>query len=36
MNKILVKKLDIFIIVYLDNIMIYTKDLGQSHVEAIC
>lgn len=34
-NKILAKKLDIFAVVYLDNILIYTKDFGQSHVEAI-
>ena len=27
-NKILAKKLDIFVIVYLDNILIYTEDLG--------
>ena len=27
-NKILAKKLDIFIIIYLDDILIYTKDLG--------
>ena len=27
-NKILVEKLDIFVIVYLDDILIYTKDLG--------
>ena len=27
-NKILAEKLDIFIIVYLDDILIYTKDLG--------
>ena len=27
-NKILTEKLDIFAIVYLDNILIYTKDLG--------
>ena len=27
-NKILVKKLNIFIIVYLDDILIYTKDLS--------
>ena len=26
-NKIIAKKLDIFIIVFLDNILIYTKDL---------
>ena len=35
-NKILAEKLDIFIIVYLDNILIYTKDFGQPHIEAIC
>ena len=34
-NKILVEKLDIFIIVYLDNILIYTKDPGQSHIEGV-
>lgn len=34
-NKILAEKLDIFIIVYLDDILIYTKDLGQGHVEAV-
>ncbi len=27
-NKILAKKLDIFIVMYLDNILIYIKDLG--------
>ena len=27
-NKIPAKKLDIFVIIYLDNIFIYTKDLG--------
>ena len=27
-NKILAKKLNIFVIVYLDNILIYTKDPG--------
>ena len=27
-SKILAKKLNIFIIVYLDNILIYTKDPG--------
>ena len=35
-NKILAEKLDIFVIVYLDNILIYTEDPGQPHVEAIC
>ena len=34
-NKILAEKLDVFIIVYLDDILISTKDLGQPHVEAI-
>ena len=27
-NKILAKKLDIFVIIYLDDILIYTKDPG--------
>ena len=35
-NKILAKKLDIFIIVYLDDILIYTKDASQAHVNAVC
>ena len=35
-NKILAKKLDVFIIVYLDNILIFTEDLSQPHVAAIC
>ena len=34
-NKILAEKLDIFIIVYLNDILIYTKDLSQQYVEAI-
>ena len=34
-NKILAKKLDIFVIVYLDDILIYTKDLGLTHIEAV-
>ena len=34
-NKILAENLDIFVIVYLDDILIYTKDPGQPHVEAI-
>ncbi len=32
-NKILAEKLDICVIVYLDDIFIYTKDSGQGHVE---
>ena len=34
-NKILAKKLDIFVIVYLDDIFIYTKDPDQGHVKAV-
>ena len=34
-NKILAKKLDIFIIVFLDDILIYIKDPRQPHVKAI-
>ena len=34
-NKILVEKLNIFVIVYLDDILIYTEDPGQGHVEVV-
>ena len=34
-KKILAEKLDIFFIVYLNNILIYTKDLENGHVEAV-
>ena len=34
--KILAEKLDIFVIVFLDDIIIYTKDTGRSHVKAVC
>ena len=34
-NKILAEKLDIFVIIYLDDILIYIKDSGQPHVEAV-
>ena len=34
-NKILTKKLDIFVIVYLNDILIYTKDLSQGYIEAV-
>ena len=34
-KKILAKKLDIFVIVYLNNIFIYTKGPSQAHVNAI-
>ena len=34
-NKILAKKLDILIIVYLDNILIYIENPGQPHVDTV-
>ena len=34
-NKILAKKLDVFVIVNLDDILIYIEDEWQSHVEAV-
>ena len=34
-NKILAKKLDVFAIIYLDGIFIYTKNEGQGHMEAV-
>ena len=34
-NKIVAEKLDIFVIVYLDDIFIYTKDLGQGHIKVV-
>ena len=34
-NKILAKKLNVFVIVYLDDILIYFKDESQGHVEAV-
>ena len=34
-NKILAEKLDIFVNVYLDDILIYTKDPSQPHIEAV-
>ena len=34
-NKILAEKLDIFVIVYLNDILIYIKDPGQPHVKAV-
>ena len=33
--KIIAKKLDIFIIIYLDNILIYIKNSGQSHLNIL-
>ena len=34
-NKILAKKLNIFVIIYLDNIFIYRKDLSQPHIDGV-
>ena len=34
-NKILAKKLDIFITIYLDNILIYTKNLSQLYIKIV-
>ena len=34
-NKILAEKFNIFVIVYLDDILIYTKDPEKVHVKAI-
>ena len=34
-NKIFVEKIDIFIIVYLDNIFIYMKSKREKHMEAV-
>ncbi len=35
LNKILAEKLDVFVIMYLDDILIYTKSKGKEHVQAI-
>ena len=34
-NKIFAEKLDIFVIVYLDNILIYTENDGDSYVASV-
>ncbi len=34
-HKILAEKLGVFVIVYLDDIFIYTKSEGKEHLEAI-
>ncbi len=34
-NKILAEKLNVFVIVYLDDILIYTKNEGEEHVQAV-
>ncbi len=33
--KILAEKLDIFVVIYLDNILIYIEDPGQSYIEVV-
>ena len=35
-NKILAEKLDVFVIVYLIDILIYIEDPGQPHIKAVC
>lgn len=32
-NKILAEKLNIFVIVYLNNVLVYMKDSGQAYLE---
>ena len=34
-NKILVEKLNVFIIMYLNNILIYTENNGKGYVQAV-
>ncbi len=34
-NRIFAKKLDIFVVVYLNDILIYTEDLSQPHVDTV-
>ena len=34
-NKILAEKLDVFVIIYLDDILIYIEDPSQPYIEAI-
>ena len=35
-NKILVKKLNVFVIVFLEDILNYIKDTSQAHVNILC
>ena len=35
MNKIIAEKFNVFIIVYFNNILIFTKNTGQSHVKTV-
>ena len=34
-NKILAEKLDVFVIVYLDDILIYIEDESKGHIQAV-
>ena len=34
-NKILAKKWDIFVIIYVDDILIYTENPGQQHIKVM-
>ncbi len=34
-NKILIEKLNVFVIVYLNNILIYTKNKGKEYIQVI-
>ena len=34
-NKILAKKFNLFIIIYLDNIFIYIENSGQNHIKTV-
>ncbi len=34
-NKILAEKLDVFMIVYLDDILIYIESKGKEHIQAV-
>ena len=34
-NKILIEKLDVFVIVYLDDIVIYIESEGKAYVQAV-
>lgn len=34
-NKILIEKLDIFVVIYLNDILIYTKNTSQPYVETV-
>ena len=34
-NKIFAEKLNIFVVMYLNDILIYTEDPGQPHIDAV-